>query len=566
MKPSPFTLAFPIGLALVAACGVEPLTDDTGGETCEEGKCDGLPFLDQLKGKEDPVAKWLRGLGEAGIIDDQGVYHADKAGSIAPTEDANFYGKLIEGLITVQGCGKESLINYAISDDLITGNQDQIYPRLISTVCSDTEQVTNAFIATLGEPLPDINVNDLEFFAWDATAQKYFFYDTKDIGDGNLQIEVDPARCVKCHTTPLDVPNVGMPRLPIMNELTKPWTHWEAGSGGVSDSFLVPESLAGMPNWERYGGGKIGAASRLEKVMRDANALRVTPARSKHLFRPAKLDEAMGLIRPLFCDEQVNYASELATGEMPVDAFVSPGTKGAFRAINATWGFAWFNNDIVQLPSTTEDKRLFMVPVRGIADVTFEAQLHGVLSPNHILALRALDWKKPAFSEMRCNLWRDALTKFTEDADSAPKLSGRNRDAVKVLFDEIMKLGGMSTRGLASGKFVALDVATTDSIAALEAAVAAGNVPTSCSSSAFCEVDAAGFGGLLETYVTSIEQPAARDALIAERDRRVCYVMSEVEPAQGHETHGPGTRVANDPSFVKLENGTARDTIPFNCP
>ncbi len=562
MKPFTLALTVPVGLAILAASCATEETEPGDDTACEEGHCDGLPFADQLKGREDPVGKWLRSLHDAKVIDTKGVYHGSKANKVAPADDPQFYGKLLDGLITVQGCKKGSLINYALADDLITGNADQIYPRLISTVCSDTEAVANAFVATLGDPAPDINVDDLEMFAWDATAQKYFFYATKDIGDGNLQVEVDPSRCGKCHTTTLDVDPINMPRLPIMNEMTKPWTHWNAGEGGVSESFLVPQSLDGMPTWEKYR-KTVGAASRFEKVVRDANALRVAPARAKSLFRPAKLEETMGLIRPLFCDEQVNYATELATGEITIDAFVSGGTKGAFRSVQSTWPYTWFNNDNVSLPATASaDQRVFMVPVRGVAEITYEAQLYSVLSPAHILALRALDYKKPAFSDLRCNLWKTALTAF---AAKPPALTGRNRDAVKVVFEEIMKLGGMSTRNLASGKFIALDDATEAKTKALKEAVAAGTIPTSCGTGGFCEVDAAGFGGLLETYVLGITRASA----LAERDRRVCKVHETVQAAGAHKAQATsGAKVSNDPSFIRLDgtNPSGISTIPANCP
>jgi hypothetical protein len=346
-----------------------------------------------------------------------------------------------------------------------------------------------------------------------------------------------------------------------MNELTKPWTHWAAGEGGVSESFLVPASLEGMPTWEKYK-KTIGAASRLEKAIRDANALKITPARGKQLFRPAKLPEVMGLIRPLFCDEQVNYATELATGEIATDAFVSGGTKGAFRAIQSTWPYAWFNNDNVSLPPTADaGQRVFMVPVRGIADQTFEAQLTSVLSPAHVLALRALDYKKAVFSDARCQLWKDALDKF---ATTPPALTGRNRDAIKVVFEEIMKAGGMSTRNLAAGKFIALDDATPAKLDALKKAVAAGTVPTTCGAGGFCEVDAAGFGSLLDTYVTGV----TRSEALAERDRRVCKVHEEVPAAGDHQQHQEsGPFISNDPSFVRLDgaNPSGISTIPASC-
>jgi hypothetical protein len=556
--------SFSFGLVLIS-CAVEPADDSV---ICEEGKCDGLEFLDQLNGREDPIAKWMRSLAESKVIDSSGVYHGDRAGEVAPANDPLFYAKLVGGLIQVQGCGEGSLINYALSDDLISGTPDIVYPRLVSTVCSDNNELaTNAFVATLGEPAADgdLDLDELEMFAWDATQQKYFFYATNAVGEGKLQVEVEPARCSKCHTTPRDVDPIGMPRLPIMNELTKPWTHWNAGDGGVSESFTIPDSIRGKPLWERFGVGTVAAASRLEKVIRDANALRVTPARSKNLFKPAKIDEAMGLIRPLFCDEQVNYVSELNTGELSVDAVVSGGIKGAFRGIQSTWPWEWFNNDNIQLPNVTEEQRLFMLPVRGVAEVTFEAQLHSVLSPAHILAIRALDYKKPAFSEFRCNLWREAWTEFQVNP---PALSGRNRDAVKLLFEEIMKRGGMSTRGLTAGKFVVLDVATETSTAALREAVSAGSVPATCGAEGFCEVEVAGFGELLDAHVKSLEDPAARETLLIERNRRVCDVHTEVAPAGGHSIHGAGARIANDPSFLRVPSGssTGVSTTPRDCP
>lgn len=549
-----------LAVVLVAACG----TSEEPGPACETGKCDGLPFLDQLSGREDPIAQWFRSLAESGVIDDQGIYHGDKAGAVAPADEPLFYTKLTDGLATVQGCDPSALITYALSDDLISGNADQIYPRLIATVCSnDNDKVTNAFIATLGEPgsNPDLNLDDLEMFAWDAKANAYRFYATKDAGDGQLTVEVDPARCAECHETPRDVDPVGMPRLPIMNELTKPWTHWNAGDGGVSESFFIPDSLRGQPSWERYG-DTVGAASRLEKVIRDANALRVTPARGKTLFRPAKLEDAMGLIRPLFCDEQLNYVSELATGELSTDAVVAGGIKNAFRAVQPTWPWDWFNNDNLVLPPSSEDQRLFIMPVRGVAEVTFEAQLQSALSPTHILAVRALDWKKAAFSDFRCNLWRDAWTAFQAEP---PALTGRNRDAVKVLFEEIMKRGGMSTRGLASGTFIAIADATPDAVQAAKDAIAAGTVPATCEGG-FCEVDANGFGTAIDGYVQQIV--GDRDALRAERDRRACKLRQEVEPAGAHNQFGTGQKINNDPSFLRLptDGSAGVSTFPLSCP
>jgi hypothetical protein len=555
-----------VGIALVTGCTEAEVPQGDG--TCEVGKCDGLPFLQQLANRQDPIALYLRQLGEAGVIDAQGVYHAAKGNTVEPKDDPQFYGKLLTGLSKVQGCDPEQLINYALSDDLISGDVGKVFPRLVSTLCSfDAEKSTNAFVATLGMPGDDgdVALEDLEMFAWDPTLNRYSFYATSPDGEGNLQVEVNPARCAECHESPRDLNSVGMPRLPIMNELTKAWTHWNAGNGSVSESFLVPATLTGKPLWTKYGVQKVGAASRLEKVIRDANALKVTPARSKQLFRPAKLDEAMGLIRPVFCDEQVNYVSELQTGEISIDAVVAGGIKNAYRGIQPTWSFPWFNNDIMRLTINPGDTQVFMVPVRGVADVTFEQQLMGVLSPNHILAVRALDWKRPALSEFRCNLWRTAFDAFKSNP---PALSGRNRDAVKVLYEEIMKHGGMSTRGIAAGKFIVMDLASESTVKKLKEQVAAGTVTTMCRESAgnICETDANGFGALLQAYI-DFGEAAPRAQLLEERDRRVCNVVNGVNPAETQKDFGPGIRIPNHPSFFMMKSGatTGANTVPAGC-
>jgi hypothetical protein len=547
----------PALLVLATACSTTDVEDDEP-QVCEEGHCDSLPFADQLKGRQDPIAKFFQSLLDKKIIDSKGVYHADLAKDVAPSDDPLFYQKLLSGLISIQGCQPNSLVTYALSDDLIGG---MTFPRVIATVCADNPLVTDQFVATLGhaDTTSDLALDKLEMFAWDPTLNRYFFYATAPERKDNLKIEVEPARCGKCHTTATDVDPVAMPRIPIMNELTKPWTHWNAGEGSVSESFIVPDSLVGKPNWEKYG-ASAAAASRFEKVVRDANANRVTPARAKQLFKPAKLDDAMGLIRPLFCDEQVNYVSELNTGEISTDAFVSGGVKGAFRAIQATWPWPWFNNDAVSLPSTTDDKRIFVMPTRGVAEVTFEPQLQSLLSPQHILAVRALDWQKPVFSEFRCAMWTNALAAFHKNA---PALSGRNRDAVKVLYEEIMKLAGMSTRDLAAGKFVAVADASEANVKSLKDAVAAGSIPSTCTGG-FCLVDAKGFGDEINKRVTGLVDPAERTALLAERDRRVCFVSKPVTAVGGHTdpAHGDDVRFPNAPSFMRVVSGAKESTMP----
>jgi hypothetical protein len=124
-----------------------------------------------------------------------------------------------------------------------------------------------------------------------------------------------------------------------------------------------------------------------------------------------------------------------------------------------------------------------------------------------------------------------------------------------------MQRAGMSTRGIASGTFVAIGDANEANVTAMKAAIASGNIPKTCGE--FCEVDAMGFGDALDAYVTSIT--SQRSELLSERDRRVCKVIEQVDGVGAHADHGSDARIANEPSFVRIpSDGPNLDTKP-NC-
>src|SRR5678815_3673690 len=96
-------------IVLVAACSS---SSDSGDDVvCEEGQCDGLPFLEQVKGRNDPIGTFLRGLGEKGIIDSKGVFQPDKATDVQPKNDELFYAKLVNGISQAESCDPSTLVN-----------------------------------------------------------------------------------------------------------------------------------------------------------------------------------------------------------------------------------------------------------------------------------------------------------------------------------------------------------------------------------------------------------------------------------------------------------------------
>jgi hypothetical protein len=553
------------GLLVVVLLAASCAASDTDSGECADGRCD-----DFTGGSEDPIAHWLRIAREQGVLDSKLVLHLDRLDELdvalpEVTGEATLYGKLLAGVAALQGCPPDSIVNYAISDELITRLVHRPFPRLVSTVCADRDEVADFFMATLGRPdaSGDIELRDLELFAWDRQARRYRFYATNHLGGNRVEVEIEPARCQQCHRTPLDTDPVGMPMLPIMNELTKPWPHWDPGLGGVAESFHVPASLADRPNWRRFGVELVGAASRLESVIRRAMVTRIGPARAIDLRQPYQTEAAMGLLRPLFCDEQVNFASEINTGLAPPDLLVDGGIRAMFAELQQSpWPWGWFNDDFVALAPTTPDRRIFMAPVRGVAEVGFEQLLtrgsRPVLTPTQVLQVKALDWHAPVLSRFRCGLWKDALERFGLEP---PDVGGseRNRDAIPILFDLIMQIDGLPLSGR-EGELLSLERATDAAVRDLAEALRSGKFPRGCDASGFCAVDLPTFGGMIDAHVRRLGTPAARDELLAERRWRVCHALERVVGAGDHARFSGGERISSTPSYLRLLDGDFLDT------
>ena len=168
----------------------------------------------QLEGLDEPIATWLResNMTEQGII------------------EANYLSAL-EQIAKRMNCSMASLKTFVLSDDLVMGKP---FPRTISTLCSDDEtRAADFFIAaSFADPKNPVDVDprNLEMFAWDDTAKRYVFYAALPVAGSTtkVQIEVEPRRCAGCHLNSTSLDDDNMPMLPIMNELTAPWPHWNA--------------------------------------------------------------------------------------------------------------------------------------------------------------------------------------------------------------------------------------------------------------------------------------------------------------------------------------------------
>jgi len=404
-------------------------------------------------------------------------------------------------------------------------------------------------------------MRDVEMFAWDATNRKYRFYAFKpaEADDSKVEIEVEPKRCQQCHLTPADLVPTGMPMTPIMNEMNRPWTHWNAEPGFTSFEYELPTTVMSKPDFSEFMNKHKGPASRFEKIISDGGQLKVAQARLRDRRNPANLDETMNMLRPLFCSEQINYVSEdFTSGVLFSAAVVDPGIRNMYRAIRPdNWSWGWVNGDTMRLPPPSGDSALTQIPVRGNADIVTEQQLVALrgLTPHQVLRVRALDWKKPVFSDFRCGLWTGAVERFHTSPPSLAGLS-TNAAALPIVFEAIMTLGDKRLHSGQDDHMIAVGDADEATVDALKEALANGTLASAtCNEdgTGFCVADVDQLGVMVDQQMASFEDASdPRPALAAERMRRICKVLEPVDPQDD--------RFEDDP--VRFEN---RPALPVEC-
>jgi hypothetical protein len=530
-----------LGMALASSgCTTAGSDPSCGGDKCDAAE----DFLAKLDGRMDPIADFLR----ASAVDADGRMEGD-------------YKSFLFGVNEKRGCAADTVMTFALSDNLV---MDEPFPRLISVGCSSDDVKASEFYIAASfrdEATGDVDMRDVEMFAWDATNRKYRFYAFKpaESDDAKVEIEVEPKRCQQCHLTPSDLAPTGMPMTPIMNEINRPWTHWNAEPGFTSFQYELPSDVAGKPNFSELMTKHKGPASRFERIITDGGHLKVAQARLRDRRNPANLDETMNMLRPLFCSEQINYVSEdFTSGVLFSSAVVDPGLRNMYKAIRPdNWSWGWVNGDTMRLTPPTGDSALTQMPVRGTADIMTEQQLVALraLTPHQVLRVRALDWRKPVFSDFRCGLWTGAVERFRT---SPPSLSGltSNAAAMPVVFEAIMTLGENRLHSGADDRVIAIGDASEETIAAVAQALADGTL-----GSATCEEDGSGFcvadvdqlGTMVDRHVKSFEDASdPRPAMVTERARRICEVLEPVEPQDD--------RFEDQP--VRFEN---RPALPVEC-
>jgi hypothetical protein len=499
----------------------EPTLDE-----CVDAKCDGpTTFKGQIKGRKDAIAVFL----QKSKVSPQGLLTSD-------------YNQILTAITKQQGCDVASTHTYVVSDNLISGNAAE--PRIVSTSCSTDLDKGSEFYISL------VNIGDprtIEMFAWDPEARKYNFYDVKKDGTAAMKIDPAPKRCMGCHLNAGDSDTSGMVMTPIMNEMTKPWPHWNAAPGFVSRNYNVSAAAQQTETWKKSVLPFLASASNFEQLIREGQ--RKAMAQRVKLRRDAlDLNKAMSLLRPLFCSEQVNYVTE-ELGSISNAAVIDPGLRSTmlqFRPDN--WQSSWINDTTVSFPAGP--KELFQVPIRGNSDVAAELALisTGTLTAQQVLQVRALDWQNPVFSQYRCGLWTTAKLRYMT---KKPTLTGTTiEEALPTLLDDVLSIDGTSI-SQSDNKVLSIGQATAANIAALKTALSHNSVGTDCGTNGnvACIVTPDELAPIIDGYIKTI----TRDALIKARDSRICKIIELVTPVDKVVFPvGPVERFAAHPSLPKV--------------
>jgi hypothetical protein len=490
-------------LLLVGLLGCQTSERESGSPDCSDDRCNSAGSRDELlaaiDGFNDPIAQLLRA-------------SATERGTLAGN-----YRDVLDGVGTELGCDATTERSFVVLSN------DGFVPKPIVTRCGgDAVTASQFFVAMVGTE-DGFDPRTVHMTAWDAEAGLYRRYATAPTPAGDeMAINVAPGFCLGCHGGPekLDL------WVPLMNEMSSPWAGWNAQPGFASqlfDEHLDPRFASDETYREVTREGVLDSAASFEPIVRNG-VTRVTGARLKQRAAAPDATLALELVRPLFCDESVNYVSEVhQSGELRSHAIIDDAFRSLYRSIAVDGTWTWLRDPRINLiaPTATESP-VTLIPVRGESTLQVELGLvsRGALDPLDALRVRALDWKHPVQSSFRCNLFRQAADRITAGAlDKAIAASGAltAEDLLPLVFDEIMTVTVGSTRvPLApAADFELLQIPDATDPAAL---AALGSGDWTLFQSTLVQL-----GNAIETHITSFQ--AGRAALSTERDRRACLAV-----------------------------------------
>jgi hypothetical protein len=494
--------ALVLGLAAALAPGCTDTRDAgaCGGQPCSVPQSRAA-LLEALGDNDDAVAAYFR---QAAAAD--GTVGRD-------------WSEVLGGIGDTLECDEARSRSFIVLSNL------GLAPKGLVTHCSDEPVEASRFFAVFE---PDVERGDLDgerfrMVGWDATAGTYRRYQMVPREDA-LSVSVEPEFCTACHGGRF----TDRPWVPIMNEMTNPWAQWNAEPSFRSLAF--DEHFEALPTGEVFDAIadplRLESASRLEPVVRAAFD-RVTAARISRRTDAPDIEAALELLRPVFCDETINYVSEIhRSGELASAAVLDPGLRRMVRALGPAeaHSWSWLHDDAIHLALPgSEDPALLLIPVRGEATVQAEAALvsRQVLTPMQVLRVRALDWSRPVDSTFRCELHEAGRERVLRDQRSAVSAAANNAALLPLVYEELLRIS--TPAGL-------VDLSTGDENTLVAIADAGGpdvREALAAGDLASYTMTLAELGDAVQTHlVQTVQAPDARARLHADGFRRACAVAA----------------------------------------
>jgi hypothetical protein len=259
-----------------------------------------------------------------------------------------------------------------------------------------------------------------------------------------MNINVEPVFCLGCHAGPRQLGTWQ----PLMNEMTNPWSQWNAEPGFASHVFdeFFPAATANGPIYAEVSApGLLDSASNFEPIIR-AGIDRVTGARVQERKLAADSAQALKLLQPLFCDEHVNFVSEIhGSGEFRSSALIDDAFAELFSAMDVGQEHAFTQGTTMRIAARGDDEdNLTLMAVRGESSLRTELALvtRQALTPLQALQVRSIDWMNPVDSEFRCSLFERGGARILAgalDAEvAALAADATNEELLSLFLTEIM--------------------------------------------------------------------------------------------------------------------------------
>jgi hypothetical protein len=395
---------------------------------CSDDRCnaaeDREALLASIEGFDDPISTYLRA-----AVQDDGALSGD-------------YRDILEGVGSVVGCDATTQKSFVVLSN------EALNPKTVFNRCAASPIDASEFFLLLPSLGADRDVEPrlVHMTAWDDTAGRYRRFATAPRAEGGMNINVEPVFCLGCHAGPRQLTTWQ----PLMNEMTNPWSQWNAEPGFAShvfDEFFPPDTSDGPVYAEVSAEGLLDSASNLEPIIR-AGIDRVTGARVQDRKLAPNAGQALKLLQPLFCDEHVNFVSEIhGSGEFRSSALIDDALAEIFTAMDVGQEHAFTQDTTMRIAAKGDgEDNLTLMAVRGESSLRAELALvtRQALTPLQALQVRSLDWMTPVDSSFRCSLFEDGETRVLAgvlDAEIAALPSdATNEQLLPIFLSEIMSV------------------------------------------------------------------------------------------------------------------------------